>query len=302
MSSLNPEKYTFCFLLYPCQVLWMVCSNNFVRASLSNLHSWHVPSSEPGKSAKNINLVHRYGFDAGVSASFLGCKIETFLHIDWHDNILNSFNRAAGSWAFCYVTSKSWAWYQVYICESNNIHEYFVTFEAWQIFVFFSLVHNIANSQRNCRSDYLCTGRKCFHCLAQSVTHAESCGFLSGKYCLQDFCQLPSIESVSSILSYFGYLQTLASLSVLILANRLLFTSLYIVSMKAESSSPSCLCKVAVTMPCRIKVSNSCFYLQIAKLCIIPCTCVLEAVWLKRRFPAQIIASIALVLTGVAIV
>ena len=42
--------------------------------------------------------------------------------------------------------------------------------------------------------------------------------------------------------------------------------------------------------------------LQIAKLCIIPCSCLVEAFWLKRRFTQPVIASVLIVLLGVAIV
>ena len=42
--------------------------------------------------------------------------------------------------------------------------------------------------------------------------------------------------------------------------------------------------------------------LQIAKLCIIPCSCLVEAFWLQRRYTAPVIASVLTVLLGVAIV
>jgi solute carrier family 35 protein E3 len=47
---------------------------------------------------------------------------------------------------------------------------------------------------------------------------------------------------------------------------------------------------------------NSVGFYQIAKLLIIPFVCAVELLWMGRRFTAPILASIGLVIVGVAIV
>lgn len=47
---------------------------------------------------------------------------------------------------------------------------------------------------------------------------------------------------------------------------------------------------------------NSVGFYQVAKLLIIPFVCGVEAVWLGRRFPARVVAAIAVVVVGVALV
>jgi solute carrier family 35 protein E3 len=47
---------------------------------------------------------------------------------------------------------------------------------------------------------------------------------------------------------------------------------------------------------------NSVGFYQVAKLLIIPFVCGVEAVWLGRRFPARVVAAIAVVVLGVALV
>jgi len=42
--------------------------------------------------------------------------------------------------------------------------------------------------------------------------------------------------------------------------------------------------------------------LQISKLMIIPFVCVMEAYWMKRKFTLPIIASVVVVIAGVAVV